>query len=65
MLYYCIVFFIMFSYFPCMYIFLMIGSEGSLSSRLDDRDWFEGLNRLSFQPLEIPISIYLLSREDV
>ena len=33
--------------------------------RLDDRDWFEGLNRLSPQPLKTPLSIYLLSREDV
>ena len=48
-----------------MYIFLMIGLEGSLPSRLNDQGWFEGLNKLSPQPLETPFSIYLLSKEDV
>ena len=65
MFYYCISFFAMFSYFLCMYIFLMIGLEGSLPSRLNDQGWFEGLNKLSPQPLETPFNIYLLSREDV
>ena len=59
------VFFAMFFYFSCMYIFLMIGLGGSLSSKLDDRGWFKGYNKLSPQPLETSFSIYLLSREDV
>ena len=62
---YHIVFFAIFLYFLCMYIFLMIGLGGSLPGKLNDRGWFEGWHKLSPQPLETPFSIYLLSREDV